>query len=174
MKKKEIIPLEGKETAVALNTVNLSSRKARQEALKNKIEEINEELKSIGVLNIKYLLTGAITHPETPQNSINISGVMDISLLLRLLAYYENIQETKKRFEKEHKLPDTFILFNINTQPVHNIIHDINLRLHTLINQDRINVLTAAKTKLTPFMNEESRFVNALVEVDNLFKSLKK
>lgn len=156
------------------NKVNLNSKKARQNALQQKIEEIDKELKEIGVSDMKYRVGVSITNPETSQNTINISGITDISFLLRLMAYFQNLQNTKKEYEKLNKLPDTFQFKNTNGYLISDILHDINLRILTLVNQDRINVLTQAKQKLLPFMNEESRFINALFEVDNLFKNLNK
>jgi hypothetical protein len=159
---------------LAVKKVNLNSKKARQSALQQKIEEIDQELKEIGVSDMKYKLLSAISNPETQQNSININGLVDLSQLLRLLAYFQNLQNTKKEYERLNKLPETFLFKNINGHLISDILHDINLRILTLVNQDRINVLTQAKQKLLPFMNEESRFINALTEVDSLFKSLKK
>lgn len=156
------------------NKVNYLSKKARQSALQEKIDQIDAELKSIGVGDIKYRITGAITHLETPQNSINIQGITDLSLLFRILALYENQLECKKRFEKNNQLPKDFLLKQQNGYLVTDIIHDLNLRILTLTNQERINILTQSKAKLLPFLNEESRFINALKEIDTMLKNANK
>jgi hypothetical protein len=48
------------------------------------------------------------------------------------------------------------------------------LKIATLINSDKIKILTESKAKLLPFLNEESRFINALKEIDYLLKNNKK
>jgi hypothetical protein len=153
---------------------NYTSKKARQQALADKIKLIDEELEKIGVLNIKYRIAGAIAFIETSQNTINISGITDLSIAIRILSYYENLKTTKNLVDKDHGLPENFIFKNINGYSISDIIHDLNLKIATLINSDKIKILTESKAKLLPFLNEESRFINALKEIDYLLKNNKK
>jgi len=159
-------------TAIAKRN-NYTSKKARQSALQDKINLIDEELKKIGVDDMKFRIPNAINNPETPQNTININGITDLSLLFRLLSYFESIIKCKKEFERLNKLPDTFLLKNQNGFLINDIVHDINLRILILTNQEKINILKVSKEKLLPFLNEESRFINALHEIDSLLKSAK-
>ena len=147
------------------------SKKARQSALQEKINQIDKELEKIGVLDIKYRIITAITNPTSNQNTIVISGIPDLNLLIRLLAYFTNMQNCKKSIEKDHDLPADFILKNQNGINVCDIIHDLNLRMVLMLNASKIKILTESKAKLLPFLNEESRFINALKEIDSLLKN---
>lgn len=147
------------------------SKKARQSALQEKINQIDKELEKIGVLDIKYKIPSGIQHPETQQNTIVISGIPDLNLLIRLLAYFTNMQNCKKLIEKDHELPKDFILKQQNGHNVCDIIHDLNLRICLMLNANKIKILTESKAKLLPFLNEESRFINALKEIDSLLKN---
>ena len=159
-------------TKVESTSVNLRSKKARQNTLKNKIDEIDEELKNIGISNLKYRV-GNIVNPETNQNTLNISTIGDTSFLIRLIAYYENMLQTKNKLKKDKfNFPDTFILKQNNSYSVYDIVQDLKLRLTILLNSARINTLTGAKAKLLPFLNEESRFVSALKDVQKMFEEL--
>lgn len=154
-----------------LVTTNYTSKKARQSALADKIKLIDEELEKIGVLNIKYLTSTTIVNPETAQNTINISSITDLSFAIRLLAYYDNLKTIKDKVNKDHGLPEGFIFKTANSVEISHIIHDLNLKIATLINADKIKILTESKAKLLPFLNEESRFINALKEIDYLLKT---
>lgn len=154
-----------------LTKINYNSKRVRQIALKEKIQQIDDELNNLGVLDIKYILNCTITNPETPQNTINISSITDLSFAIRLLAYFQNIKEIKNKIEKDHNLPKTFILKNQNGFNVCDIIHDLNLKINTLLYADKIKILTETKTKLLPFLDEESRFINTLREVEKLLKN---
>jgi hypothetical protein len=159
-------------TKLTTTKTNLQSKKARQMALAEKIRLIDEELDKIGVLNMKYLCTSAISNPETPQNTIHINSIADLSFAIRILAHYQNIKNTKDLIDKQHRLPNGFIIFNQNSQVISNIIHDLNLKIATLINADKIKILQESKAKLLPFLDEDSRFINALKEIDVLLKNV--
>ena len=152
------------------NKINLNSKKGRQLALESKINEIDNRLKELGVEGLKYKLTSGISNPETTQNQIRIDTCMDINWLFRALAYYKNIQQVKKDFCKDANLTDTLPLLNNQSLPISDIVHDIQLRIVYLSHQKEINTLTQMKQKLMPFMDEESRFISTLKEIDFLLK----
>lgn len=149
---------------------NLNSKKGRQFALEAKILEIDERLKEIGVGLLKYKILSAIANPEATQNTIKISGIVDFSLLFRLLAHFQNIQKVKNEFCKVNSIELISPLVNINGISIHDIIDDIQVRIMYLKHQVEITNLITIKAKLTPFLNEESRFVSALKEVSALLK----
>jgi hypothetical protein len=151
----------------------LSSKKARQEALKLQIQKIDDELKSIGVHDLEFRCKAAITNPETNQNTFNISGIQDVSFAVRTLAYYQNILDTYKLLDKDFTFPKGFLPKNSNNLLIQDIVFDLKLKISLLLNSDKIKVLTEAKAKLLPFLDEESRFTNALVEIDKLLTTLK-
>jgi len=150
--------------------VNLNSKKGRQLALENKINEIDERLKELGVSELKYKVSQGISNPETTQNAVRIDTCTDINWLFRTLAYYKNIQHYRKEFCKDTKIAETLITNNQGII-IQDIIKDIELRIVYLSNGAEINRLTQIKNELTPFMNEESRFISALKKVDFLLKS---
>jgi len=150
------------------------SKKARQLALAEKIKQIDEELNKLGIKDMKYRIPAAIANPETQQNNINIAGIVDINMLIRFIAYFRNMQEAYKIVDKEHNLPKGFLLKNINGYFVQDILNDLNLRLNCILNADKINILTASKAKLMPFLDEENRLINALQEINELAESIKK
>lgn len=155
----------------AVNTkVNLNSKKGRQLALENKINEIDERLKELGVSELKFSVTGAISNPETTQNTVRIDTCTDINWLFRTLAYFKNIQNEHKRFCKDANIT-TKLIANGQGYLVQDILRDLELRIVYLSNANEINRLTQIKSELTPFMNEESRFISALKRVDSLLKS---
>ena len=139
-------------------------------ALESKINEIDNRLKELGIEGLKYKVLSAISNFETTQNFINIQNHVDSGWLFRALGYYEYMLLAKEKFCKEANLKDTLLLTNINGVPIKNIVDDIKLRLIYLHNQKEITQLTAMKAKLTPFMNEESRFISALKEIDTMLK----
>lgn len=155
-----------------ITKTNLTSKKARQGALKLQIEKIDAELKSIGVADLKFRC-GAIKNIETLQNNINISSINDISLIVRLLTYYESLLHVNKNLQKDFTFPKEYVLRDINGQVVYDVIFDLKLKLSLLINGEKIRVLTEARAKLLPFLDEESRFTNALIEIDSLLKTVK-
>lgn len=155
-----------------LSVTKLTGKKKMQVALKLEIERINTELEKLGIYGeIKYKCA-AITNHETPQNTINISNMNDISSLLRFLAYYENLKQSVDKYIKEFKI-ENIIPTNLNSQPIENIIHDLVLRIKVLTNSAKINSLNAAKIKLMPFLDEESRLINTLKEVQQLYSEMK-
>ena len=152
--------------------VDLRSTKARQTALQSKINEIDEELKNLDITNLKYTL-GTIANPEILQNTINIGNITDTSFIIRLIAYYENIVETKNKLIKDgFNFPEGFILKQNNGYNIYTIIQELKLRLTTLLNSEKITILTKAKEKLLPFLNEESRFISTLQDVTKMFAEL--
>ena len=146
-------------------------KKQRQAVLREKIKEIDVELEKLGVGDIKYRVSGTVPDIETNQNTINIYGITDVSYLFRQLAHYEQIVEVKKKFCTLNSVKD-FILKNRSGHNISDIIHDLSLRILILSNQDKINVLNASKAKLLPFLDEDSRFSNALKEIDGLLNKL--
>lgn len=150
--------------------LNLNTKKGRQISLDIKIKEIDDRLKELGVGNLKYKTNGSINNPETGQNTVNITTSSDFSLLLRMLSYFKTCQQTRTNFIKESQLTKIPVLLNNQALLVQDIIFDIELRLHMLSNSAEINTLTQIKDQLLPFMNEESRFISALKNVDNLLK----
>ena len=159
-----------KMTAVAKRNTGLNSKRGRQLALETKINEIDARLKELGVSELKYRIAASVSSPETNQNTVNISGATDINWLYRTLAYFKNIQQQAKLFSKDAKI-STPVLLNSQGLPIHEIVHDLELRIVYVTNQVEINRLLAIKAELTPFMNEESRFITALKKVDSLLKS---
>jgi len=159
-------------TVLAKTSLDLRSKKSRQLALSEKIAQIDAELEKLGAGNLAYTLSGSITNPETPQNSIVIHNITDMSFLFRLLAYYNNIATTKKEYIAKNNIQD-FVLKNCNSFEINDVILDLNLRIHILANQNKINVLTVSKQKLLPFLDEESRFVSSLKEIEALLKTIK-
>ena len=157
-------------TAVAKRNTGLNSKRGRQLALETKINEIDARLKELGVSELKYRIAASVSSPETNQNTVNISGATDINWLYRTLAYFKNIQQQAKLFSKDAKI-STPVLLNSQGLPIHEIVHDLELRIVYVTNQVEINRLLAIKAELTPFMNEESRFITALKKVDSLLKS---
>lgn len=151
----------------------LSSKKARQEALKLQIQKIDEELKAIGVHDLEFRCKTSIANPETNQNTFNISGIQDVSFAVRTLAYYQNILDTYKALDKDFTFPKGFLPKNASGVLIQDVIFDLKLKISLLLNSDKIRVLTEAKAKLLPFLDEESRFTNALVEIDKLLITLK-
>lgn len=153
-------------------TVNLNSKRGRQTALENKIEEINKRLEEITTGEYRqYKISESIQNPESIQNNINIFSIMDLNLVFRLLGYFKNILNVRNEYYKKNKMSISGSFTNINGREIKNIINDLELRASELIHRDEINKLRTIKDKLIPFMNEESRFVNALKEVDQLLKS---
>lgn len=149
--------------------VNLKSKKGRQDALKNKIAEINLRLEELGVGKQSYKVPNTISNPETMQNTISIASITCLSMLFRFLAHYKHQVNVQKAFCAQHKIIK-YPLTNINGTYVEHIVHDLELRILILTNSVEINNLTAIKTKLMPFMDEESRFINTLKEVEGLLK----
>ena len=136
------------------------------------IHYIDDELKNLGITNLKYTL-GAIANPEILQNTINIGNITDTSFIIRLIAYYENIVETKNKLIKDgFNFPEGFILKQNNGYNIYTIIQELKLRLTTLLNSEKITILTKAKEKLLPFLNEESRFISTLQDVTKMFAEL--
>ena len=150
-------------------SINLNSKKGRQFALEQKINEINLRLKELGVEGLKYKLTSGVSNPETTQNTVRIDTCTDINWLFRSLAYFKNILNVQKLFCKEASI-EIGLITNTNGYFIQDIIKDIELRIVYLSHQKEINLLTEMKNKLTPFMNEESRFISTLREIDNLLK----
>lgn len=146
------------------NTLNLNSRKGRQEALKLKLQEIDEQLKTLGVNNIKFKVNTNVNNPETPQNTVNISHITDISTLIRFISYFQNIQSTRKSLELELKV-ELPLAKNIQGCLVQDIIDDLKLQLLIMINKEKINELNSIKTKLLPFVDEETRLVETLKSI---------
>ena len=133
--------------------VNLKSKKGRQDALKNKIEEINQRLEELGVGKRNYKTITAISNPETMQNTVNISTITCVSMLFRFLAHYKHQINVQKAFCAQHKIPK-FAFINVNGVYIEHIVHDIELRILSLTNSTEINKLTAIKNKLMPFMDK--------------------
>lgn len=150
-----------------------TGKKKMQLALKQEIERINSELEKLGIYGeIKYRCS-AITNFELPQNSVNISSMTDINQILRFLSYYENLNKNIDSYIKEFKVTTPFAKVNVNNISIDNIIHDLVLRLKVITNSTKIANLNAAKSKLMPFLDEESRLVNTLKEVQNLYNEIK-
>lgn len=149
---------------------SLNSKKGRQIALKTKLEEIDNRLKELGVNEMSYKLGAAITNPETSQNTINVHVYTDINLLFRMLAIYKNMLNVHKEFCKKHAFSRPALLNN-QSLAVADIIHDIELRIIYLSNAVEINKLTQIRQELLPFIDEESKFINALKKVDGILKS---
>jgi len=146
------------------NKLNLNSRKGRQEALKLKLQQIDEQLKNLGVDNIKYKISGPIVNLDTPQNTIAIANIVDISMIIRFIAYFQNIQNTRKTLELELKI-ELPLAKNTQGYLIQDIISDLKLRLLIIINQNKINELNEIKTKLLPFVDEETRLVETLKSI---------
>lgn len=163
-----------KKTTQVVKINSSMSKKARQLALAEKIRQIDEELKKIGVTDLKYRIPSAINNPELYQNTINISGLMDISMIIRFIAYYNNLQIAYHLVDKDHNLPNGFLLRSVNGYLVQDVLYDLNLRLNCIINADKIKILTESRAKLMPFLDEENRLINALQEINALVESIKK
>lgn len=149
---------------------SLNSKKGRQIALKFKLEEIDNRLKELGVSELNYKLGTSISNPETTQNTINIMTSSDINLMFRMLATYKNMLSFHKDFCKKHNISNQPLLNN-QTLSVADIIHDLELRVIYLSNSVEINKLTQIRQELLPFIDEESKFINALKKVDDILKS---
>lgn len=157
---------------VKVEDIKLNSRKNRQKAIKDQIDMIDNELKELGLdVNLKFLVSGTISNPETPQNTVNIQSINDISFIVRLISYYENQLKCKKDIEKDFIFPSNFVFVNANGHPIYNIIQDLKLRLNYLINGNRITFLQNAKAKLLPFVDEENRLKATLKEIQQSIKN---
>ncbi len=162
-----------KKSTNKLSTKKPLGKKQMQLALKQEIERIDSELAKLGIYGeIVYKCSG-ITNFETNQNTINISGMTDLNMLLRFLSHYENLKNNTDKYIKEFNVIATQGILNVNQIPVQNIIHDLVLRIKILTNSTKINNLNAARTKLMPFLDEDSRLVNTLKEVQDLYKEIK-
>lgn len=94
----------------------------------------------------------------------------DISQLSRWLTHYQKLKEGFEAHKKEFGIKTP--LYSQNLQLVDNILHDLNLRMRMVVNGTAIQTLTAARAKLLPFLDEESRLFNTLQEVSNLYKTM--
>jgi hypothetical protein len=152
----------------------LATREELQNSVKREIERIDEKLASLGLPTvIRYNIQATISNFETPQNTINVSGVTDINWLYRALAYYNNIYNTT--LETSEKLFGVAYKDIRNTQQflIRDIISDIELRIKVVVNATTINALNQAKAKLTPFLDEDTKLLNTIKEVEELYKTLK-
>jgi hypothetical protein len=148
-----------------------AGKKKMQLALKAEIEKIDARLKELGVAHdTKFLVLNALTNWESPQNTVNIQSMTDISQLSRWLTNYEKLKEGFEAHKKEFGIETPFC--SQNAQIVDNIIHDLRLRMKMVVNGAAINSLTQARAKLLPFLDEESRLFNTLQEVSNLYKAM--
>jgi len=157
-------------TALAKRSSGLSSKKGRQLALENKINEIDARLKDLGVADMKYHISVSITNPEASQNTVNISVCSELGWLRRVLAHYKNMLHYDKQFCKDAGI-EVPLLMNVQGIQIQSIVHDLELRIVYLTHLTEINRLTAIKEELLPFMNEESRFISALKKVEELLNS---
>lgn len=157
-------------TAVVKRDRGLNSKKGRQLALESKINEIDARLKELGVADVKYRVVGTVINIETSQNTVNISGCVDIQWMFRVLAHYKAIQHYHKLFCKDAGI-QTPLLTDRGGHYVQDIIHDLELRIVYVSNMAEITRLNQIKEELMPFMNEESRFISALKRVDSLLKA---
>lgn len=148
-----------------------AEKKKMQAALKAEIEKIDARLKELGVHHdAKFLVLNSLTNWETPQNNVNIQSMTDISQLSRWLTHYQKLKEGFEAHKKEFGIKTP--LYSQNLQLVDNILHDLNLRMRMVVNGTAIQTLTAARAKLLPFLDEESRLFNTLQEVSNLYKTM--
>ncbi len=157
-----------------------TSRRKMQTKIQQEIAKIDEEIYKLGLPeNPKFLCTSAVSFAAfyPGNNTINITGLTDWRQCVMLYSFYNRmyndiIAEAKSMFNEDiNKLG--IIAFPGSTQSYPNVLHDLKLRAKLVYHQERLSVLNAAKAKLTPFMDEESRLYSTLKEVEALYKTLK-
>ena len=158
-------------TKTALSKV--ATREELQNSVKKEIERIDEKLASLGLPpNIVYKLNSSIANFETSQNTVNIYSCTDLNWLYRALSYYTNMYNTiLERSKSMFGVANTEIR-NQNQFLIRDIIVDIELRIRVLTNSSTINVLNQAKAKLTPFLDEDTKLISTIKEVEALYKTL--
>jgi hypothetical protein len=152
----------------------LATREELQNSVKKEIERIDEKLASLGLPPvIKYNINVAISNFETSQNTTNIQTCSDVNWMYRALAYYTNMYNTILEISKEmFGVPNTEIR-NVQQYLIRDIISDLKLRIKVVVNANTINALNQAKAKLTPFLDEDTKLLNTIKEVEELYKTLK-
>jgi hypothetical protein len=168
--------------AKTTNITRSSSRRVMQTKIQEEIQKIDDEIEKLGVPNATFLCgPGALLFPAIlpGTNTINITSFTDWKVTLMIYVHYNRIYddlivETKSLFNAKLNDPSSPPLtFPGSMQSFANVLHDLKLQTKLLYHKNRLTVLNAAKAKLTPFMDEESRLYSTLKEVEALYKTLK-
>ncbi len=143
-----------------------TSKKALQEKLTATIADIDKELAQLrgGTSNI-FKCTAQFKLNENDQNNINIQGCSDVGYMLKGIALLTNLQKTYTETAKAMKLEKCPPMLWLN-YPTKDWIHDLQLRIRIVSNQERINQLTTTRAKLVPFLSIDAQLVNTLQEID--------
>lgn len=159
-----------------------TSRRKMQTKIQEEIAKIDLEIEKLGIPDSKFLCgPGALLFPAVlpGSNTINITSLTDWKVTLMIYVHYNRIYndliaETKSLFNVNFNDPAfPTLMFPGTPHTFANVLHDLKLQTQLLYHKNRLTVLNAAKAKLTPFMDEESRLYSTLKEVEALYKTLK-
>lgn len=147
------------------------SKETRQK-VREKLEFVSKRLSEMASIkdagpktNGVFHWNGRIKTTEPQASSINISKIIDITLLISILGFL-----TTRKLEYDHAAKElqlsTFPVFTWSGYSLEAWKHDINSRICVITHSDEISKLEKVKAELSKYISEEDRIEELLNSID--------